>query len=109
MYGGGSSEEYLCSLDVVKKFQIATKVFPSARTPGVKGWKTYDHTSTGIQSAIEDSFKALGMEKVDLYYLHAPDREVELEETLRLMSCISWVNLIDLGFRIIKLRKLKRL
>lgn len=83
MYGGGSSEEFLNELHVESQgFKVATKVFPSARTPGVKGWKTYDHTTAGVKSAIDDSFKALGTSKVDLYYLHAPDREVPLEETL---------------------------
>lgn len=83
MYGAGSSEEMLNELHVESQgFKVATKVFPSARMPGVKGWKTYDHTTAGVQSAIDDSFKALGTSKVDLYYLHAPDREVPLEETL---------------------------
>lgn len=50
--------------------------------PGAKSWTTYDHSTDGVKRAIEDSFKALGTDKVDLYYLHAPDREVPFEETL---------------------------
>lgn len=84
MYGSGSSEEYLRDMGVeAQGFKVATKVFPSARMPNRPGdWTPYDHTTDGVQRAHRDSSKALGTDKVDLYYLHAPDREVKLEETL---------------------------
>ncbi|CAO1634007.1 unnamed protein product [Parajaminaea phylloscopi] len=83
MYGAGTSEEMLKQLGAEKQgFKIATKVFPSARMPGLKSPTLYDHTRDGVKKALQDSLTALGTGKVDLYYLHAPDREVSLEETL---------------------------
>lgn len=60
----------------------ASQNFPSARGAGARGWNAYDHSKEGVPKAIDDSLKALGTDRVDLYYLHAPDREVPFEETL---------------------------
>ena len=36
-----------------------------------------------MRTGLEQSLAALGTKKVDLWYLHAPDRSVPLEETLQ--------------------------
>jgi aryl-alcohol dehydrogenase-like predicted oxidoreductase len=41
-----------------------------------------------ILSAVEASLKRLGTDYIDLYYMHAPDYDTTLEETLDTMSCL---------------------
>jgi aflatoxin B1 aldehyde reductase len=58
-----------------------TKFFPN-----VHGWMGRPETHLdpeGMRNGLADSLKALGSDKVDLWYLHAPDRSVPIEETLR--------------------------
>ncbi|SNX84123.1 related to aflatoxin aldehyde reductase [Melanopsichium pennsylvanicum] len=87
MYGLGSSEEYLRQLGYTTpssshNFQIATKCFPSSRNPNFPAKNKYTFKPADIHRCIEDSLKALGTDSFDLFYLHSPDREVDLEETL---------------------------
>ena len=85
MYGGGTSEEYLRELKVEQQgYKVATKNFPSERKQGmgIKWEGLYDHTTSGVERSMNDSLKALGTKKVDLYYLHAPDRETPFKETV---------------------------
>lgn len=52
---------------------LATKWYP--KSPG-------DHKKAVIREALERSLKELQTEKVDIFYLHAPDRSVPFTETL---------------------------
>jgi aflatoxin B1 aldehyde reductase len=57
--------------------------------PNVHGWMGRPETHLnpeGMRNGLSDSLKALGSDKVDLWYLHAPDRSVPLEETLRAVN-----------------------
>jgi len=54
-------------------FQIATKVFPGK--PQAHG----EH----LKPTFYESLKALKTEKVDIFYLHAPDYTTPFEETVR--------------------------
>jgi aflatoxin B1 aldehyde reductase len=82
VYGGGTSETFLAKIGAEKQgFKIATKCFPSKRYGS--GFLQYDHTQKDIHRAVSDSMKALETQKVDLWYLHAPDRETPLKETLK--------------------------
>ena len=91
MYGNGSSEVYLGQLGLTvpsstHSFKIATKAFPSARTPNFPARNKYTFEPADIHRAIADSLEALGTDKFDLFYLHSPDRQVELEATLRAVN-----------------------
>ncbi|CAK7215240.1 hypothetical protein SBRCBS47491_002415 [Sporothrix bragantina] len=78
-YGGGSSEEYLGQLDLGKRgIVIDTKLSP--RTGA------YSHRPEALKPALLESLKALGVDKVDMWYLHAPDRSVPYEDTLRAVN-----------------------
>ncbi|KAK0628371.1 keto reductase [Bombardia bombarda] len=84
-YGGGSSEEYLGQLDWRKRGIIMdTKLSPSASkqtaNTTVKG---YTHKPEQLKSALLESLQALKTEKVDMWYLHAPDHNTPYEDTLR--------------------------
>ena len=55
-------------------FSIATKVFPEQ--PGM-------HEPARVKELFDTSLKELGASRVDIFYLHAPDRSVPFEDTLR--------------------------
>lgn len=61
-------------------FKTATKCYPSARNAGAAGWSTYTHSASDIHRCIDESLKALDVDKFDLFYLHAPDRETPFAE-----------------------------
>jgi aflatoxin B1 aldehyde reductase len=75
VYGGGSSEEYLGQLDWQKRgIVMDTKFSPRV---GLK------HDAEGLREALRQSLAALGTKKVDMWYLHAPDRSTPYEVTLK--------------------------
>jgi aryl-alcohol dehydrogenase-like predicted oxidoreductase len=87
-YGGGASEiilgKWLRSQDAgfVQGAQIATKVGnPNGCPPGETPL-----SRTQIVHHLETSLRRLGVERIDLYYIHEFDRVTPLEETLGAMS-----------------------
>ncbi|CDW98726.1 hypothetical protein [Sporisorium scitamineum] len=91
MYGAGSSEAYLRQLGYTvpspsHHFTIATKAFPSARNPNFPSQNKYTFEPSDLRRSIADSLTALGTEQVDLFYLHSPDRQVDLECTLEAVN-----------------------
>ncbi|KUJ11678.1 Aldo/keto reductase [Mollisia scopiformis] len=73
----GSSEELLGQLKLQERgIVIDTKVKSIPRGP------MYSHKKDGLKRALLDSLKALQTDKIDLWYLHAPDRSTLYEETL---------------------------
>jgi len=83
-YGQGTSEEFLSKLDSKKRgLVIGTKIYPTKgkQFPGVT--EPLSHSPTDLRKALMASLKALNAEKIDLWYLHAPDRTTPYEETLR--------------------------
>ncbi|KAJ3183173.1 hypothetical protein HDU85_002199 [Gaertneriomyces sp. JEL0708] len=75
IYGG--SEGVLGKLKASDKFIIDTKV--PGGTPGTQ-------TKDAVHAAQKESFSQLGVEKVNVYYLHAPDPQTPIEETLKAMN-----------------------
>jgi aryl-alcohol dehydrogenase-like predicted oxidoreductase len=87
-YGGGASEIILGKwlreqgLDFVRSAQIATKVgnphgCPRGETP---------LSRSQIAHHLDESLRRLGIERIELYYVHEFDRVTPLEETLGVMS-----------------------
>ncbi|XP_043852042.1 aflatoxin B1 aldehyde reductase member 2-like [Dromiciops gliroides] len=79
IYGDGQSESFLGSMGLGlgedgSKVKIATKANP------LDG-KTLSASS--IRSQLETSLKRLQCSRVDLFYLHLPDHDTPVEETLR--------------------------
>ncbi|KAL7815539.1 NADP-dependent oxidoreductase domain-containing protein [Trichoderma gracile] len=75
VYGGGSSEKFLGQLEWQKRgIVMDTKLAPHGE---------YDHTPASIRKGLLDSLEALGSDKVDMWYLHAPDHNTPYEDTLR--------------------------
>lgn len=83
LYGGGSSEEMLASLEWQRRGLVMdTKLYPNARLP-VQSAVTYTHQPEDVRRGLMESLKALQTDKIDMFYLHGPDRQTPLEDTLR--------------------------
>ncbi|KAI0173731.1 NADP-dependent oxidoreductase domain-containing protein [Pestalotiopsis sp. NC0098] len=83
VYGQGSSEEYLGRLDWQSRgLVMGTKFYanPTLRAQGVS------HSPDNLRKFLKESLVALKTEKIDLWYLHAPDRSVPFEDTFRAVN-----------------------
>lgn len=60
---------------------MGTKLYPSKASPHPES--RYTLKAADVRRGLMDSLKALKTDKIDLFYLHGPDREVPFEETLR--------------------------
>ncbi|GFF40108.1 aflatoxin B1 aldehyde reductase member 3 [Aspergillus udagawae] len=70
----GASEELLGQTNAAKRFVIDTKV-GGGFVPG-------SSLKDQVIKVCNESLQKLGTDSVNVYYIHAPDREVPLEETL---------------------------
>ena len=83
VYGQGSSEEYLGSLDWQhRRLKMDTKLYPSAYRPGLSA-EVYTHSPEDLRNGLMRSLKALKTDKLNMWYLHGPDRSTPFEVTLR--------------------------
>ena len=74
-YQGGHQEAFTRAARWKERgLKLATKVFPV---------EAGQHKPEIITEMFETSLKELGTDKVDIFYLHAPDRSVPFEDTLR--------------------------
>ena len=87
-YGGGASEEMLGKwlraqgAGFLRQIQIATKVGnPHGCPPGETPL-----SRTQIARHLDMSLRRLGVERIDLYYMHELDRATPLEETLEALA-----------------------
>ncbi|KAL7272488.1 hypothetical protein RUND412_004697 [Rhizina undulata] len=78
IYVAGKSESFLAEAGYKDlDFKVATKVYPTQ--PGI-------HEPTVLKAKFRESLEALGAEKVHIFYLHAADRSVPFEDTLRAVN-----------------------
>ncbi len=87
-YGGGASEtilgHWLAAQETAfrQSVQIATKVGnPNGCPPGERPL-----TRTQVAHHLDQSLRRLGVERIDVYYIHQFDRMTPLEETLEAMT-----------------------
>jgi len=67
----------------------ATKdVFSSSYIIATKAHPNFGFTKKAIEKQLDDSLKALNMKSVDIFYLHAPDTKVPLEESLSAVNSL---------------------
>lgn len=84
-YGGGSSEEYLGQLKWQERgIVLDTKLSPAQRI--TEREKQYTHKRDDLKPALLESLKALQTDKVDMWYLHAPDHATPYDETLEAVN-----------------------
>ncbi|KAL5390316.1 hypothetical protein DPSP01_001888 [Paraphaeosphaeria sporulosa] len=95
LYNNGHSESMLAQNDWQKRgLAIATKLYPTRGAANADfrraalDFPLYDHSAAELRRGLEESLKALAAEKtgVDVFYLHAPDRNTPYEETLKEMN-----------------------
>ncbi|TGO39657.1 hypothetical protein BHYA_0050g00430 [Botrytis hyacinthi] len=83
-YDGGSTEERLAEIDWQSRGLIMqTKLYP---TKGAMSWltkDTYSLSAADVRRGFEDSMKALNTDRIEMFYLHGPDRSIPFEETLK--------------------------
>ncbi|CZT13047.1 hypothetical protein WAI453_005890 [Rhynchosporium graminicola] len=69
----GLSEGVLQKAGVPKRFTISTKA---------RGFSPGSMSKQSVLESIDESFKELQVEQVDIFYLHSPDPSTPIEETL---------------------------
>ena len=87
-YGEGTSESMLGELDWQKRGLVMdTKYFPTAGKPLPESWdRTLRHTPDMLRANLAKSLEALKAEKVDMWYLHGPDRTTPYAETMKAVN-----------------------
>jgi len=76
MYAGGKTEKFIGKMESVKKLEnveIASKANPFDN-------KLLD--AKGVRHQLETSLQRLGVDSVQIFYLHAPDHNTPIRETL---------------------------
>ncbi|KLO16932.1 Aldo/keto reductase [Schizopora paradoxa] len=85
IYCGGSSEEYLGKVNWQKRgLKMGTKLYPLKGT--IPGVEYITHNPQDLKTHLMRSLSALNTEKVDIWYLHGPDRSVPYEVTLKAVN-----------------------
>ncbi|KAI0140522.1 aldo/keto reductase [Xylariaceae sp. FL1272] len=85
-YGEGTTEELLGDVSWQKRgLKMDTKLYPTAghtleKTAG------YTHKPEDVRRGLLDSLKALKADKIEMFYLHGPDRKHPYEDTLRAVN-----------------------
>ena len=83
VYGEGSSEEFLGKLDWQKRGLIMdTKLYPTY-VNATMSKEHYSHKPEDLHAGLQASLKALKTGKLEMWYLHGPDRATPIEDTLR--------------------------
>ncbi|KAK4543023.1 hypothetical protein LTR36_006021 [Oleoguttula mirabilis] len=87
-YGEGSSEEYLGDLEWQKRgIVMDTKYYPTAGRSAPGKWDNeLRHTPEGLRANLLKSLKALRTDKVDMWYLHGPDRTTPYDVTMKAVN-----------------------
>ena len=93
MYGVGANEEFLAPFVAANRERviIATK-FGYRRTPESPDDWSIDNRPDFIRAAVDRSLQRLGVEVIDLYYMHRRTDSVPLEESVGAMA-----ELVDAG------------
>ncbi|KAL6464938.1 hypothetical protein MHYP_G00272550 [Metynnis hypsauchen] len=74
MYADGRSETIIGGMQLPKTVRIATKANP---------WEGKTLKPESVRSQLETSLKRLQTQSVDIFYLHAPDHENPVQDTLQ--------------------------
>jgi aryl-alcohol dehydrogenase-like predicted oxidoreductase len=89
MYGPHHNEELIGRFlaESGAKVKIATK-FGIVRRPGEYA-RSIDNSTDYMRRACEASLKRLGLERIDLYYVHRIDRKQPIEETMEGLTALT--------------------
>jgi len=89
-YGEGSSETMLGQLDwQSRQLLMASKYYPTAGRAVPATWdSTLRHTPDALRKNVSASLRALRTNKLDMWYLHAPDRTTPFAETFEAVNTL---------------------
>ncbi|WP_280393422.1 aldo/keto reductase [Nocardia brasiliensis] len=87
VYGAGRNEEFLSEFVRKNREQVvlATK-FAIYTKPDDPAFRGIDNSPAYIRRAVDASLRRLGIETIDLYYMHRRDPAVPIEETVGVMA-----------------------
>lgn len=87
-YGEGSSETMLGDLDWQKRgIVMETKYYPTAGKDSPAAWdKSLKHDPEGLRVNLKKSLDALKTDKIDMWYLHGPDRTTPYDVTFKAVN-----------------------
>ncbi|UWE08618.1 aldo/keto reductase [Actinacidiphila bryophytorum] len=87
MYGQGANEEFLAPFVTAHRDEItlATK-FANERRPDDPAYRAIRNDPPYIRQAVDASLRRLGVEVIDLYYMHRRDPRVPLAESVGAMG-----------------------
>jgi aflatoxin B1 aldehyde reductase len=88
VYLGGNTELALGKAGSCKEFTVATKVFPCPSEMAGVGAETKGLEAKSVTQQVTASLSALQTDCVDILYLHWPDPNTNLEETLQTINGI---------------------
>ncbi|KAG6848945.1 hypothetical protein H0H93_012587 [Arthromyces matolae] len=84
VYAAGTSEEYLGKIDwKAKGLKYETKLYPA---PQFVDGLPIEHTPECLRKYLLKSLKALNTDCLEMWYLHAPDRNVPYEVTFKAVN-----------------------
>ena len=88
IYGMGVSEERIGQF--LKKNPSATKSFKIATKGGIQrasdGSNRFNNSQAHLTKALEDSLTRLGVDSIELYYVHRRDHDKSIEEVTEILG-----------------------
>lgn len=86
-YGDGDNEELIAPFIQANREQVVLATKFGIRTDPTDKWKrTIRNDRPYIRQAVEDSLRRLGVEVIDLYYMHRRQLDIPIEETVGAMA-----------------------
>ncbi|MBT2523007.1 aldo/keto reductase [Arthrobacter sp. ISL-28] len=83
-YAGGTTEEMLSRLLKERRHDVI--LASKAGMPHPDHGQNSPLSAAGLRNSVEGSLRRLGVDSIDLFYLHQPDRATPLHETLRTVT-----------------------
>ncbi|THH08213.1 hypothetical protein EW145_g2859 [Phellinidium pouzarii] len=88
-YCGGTSEEYLGKINWQKRgLKMDTKLYPNASNTRlqVPGRELISHGPEDLRKYLQIQLKALNTDKLEMWYLHGPDRTTSYDVTMKAIN-----------------------
>ncbi|KAL5527047.1 hypothetical protein ACEPAG_5838 [Sanghuangporus baumii] len=85
-YCGGTSEEYLGKINWQKRgLKIDTKLYPTIASQRMlaAGSEPISHRPEDLRKYLQIQLKALNTDKIEMWYLHGPDRSTPYDVTMK--------------------------
>ncbi|KAI5124485.1 hypothetical protein M0805_003012 [Coniferiporia weirii] len=88
-YSGGTSEEYLGKINWQERgLKLDTKLYPNASNARLRasGRELISHRPEDLRKYLQIQLKALNTDKLEMWYLHGPDRTTPYDVTMKAIN-----------------------